>query len=92
MPELIALSLVLVSLLIKRDQPERWRVVGIGLGGSVIEECSSRTRVRVYMIDRDGDPCGIAEIPKRASESVEEAILRAYQDQNRDGGIDNSIG
>ena len=92
MPELIAISLVLVSLLIRRDQPERWRVVGIALDGSVIEECSSRTRVRVYMIDRDGDPCGIAEISKRPSESVEEAILRVHQEQNEDDGVDNSIG
>lgn len=88
MPELIALILICVSLLPKRSLSDHWRVVGIGLDGCIIEECSTCTRVRVFMIDRDGEPLGIVEIEKSVDESAEHALLRVYREQNGDNDID----
>jgi hypothetical protein len=85
MIELIALAAILVALFSKRRRTQcPWRLEGISLDGNVIEVCDRCTRVRVYMIDRDGSPLGIAEINRIEGETAGEAILRVYREQNGD--------
>lgn len=85
MIELIATAAILAAHLIRRRKAGcLWRLEGIALDGNIIEVCDRCTRVRVYMIDRDGAPLGIAEINRLEGETAGEAILRVYREQNGD--------
>lgn len=83
MLEALALFVTAVRLRLKRGKPPcRWETQGIMLDGGIIEACDRCTRVRVYMVDRDGSPLGIAELNRLPDEDVGDAILRVYREQN----------
>lgn len=56
-----------------------FEVKGIMRDGSVIEYCPKCTRVRLYIIDIDGEPVDLVEINRAPGEDVGDAILRAHQ-------------
>jgi len=92
MPELVAM--LLLSILCFRrpskGQSCSWQVDGIGIDGSVFEVCTKCTRVRVYLVDRDGEPLSIYEFDKLdSSESTEDAVLREYKNNAGLIEIDN---
>jgi hypothetical protein len=66
-----------------------YRLEGVMLDGSVIEVCESCPRVRVYIIDRDGEPAEIVELERVDGESAGEAILRVYRAQH--GELDECL-
>ena len=87
MPELLATLLLLIKGLKRRPvrHKHKWRVDGIGIDGSVFEVCELCTRVRVYLVDRNGEPLGICEIDRiNEEESAENAIMRVYRNQSAD--------
>lgn len=79
------IALVALSLRLSLNKPVHrhvWVLDGIGIDGSVFEVCQTCTRVRVYLVDRDGDPVGIYEFDKTdMGESTSDAVLREYESQ-----------
>lgn len=69
----------------------KWRIDGIGLDGSVFEVCESCTRVRIYLVDRDGEPISLREIDRLSKdETAEQAVLRVFRSQAEEPNeIDN---
>jgi hypothetical protein len=88
---LVVASIVITALAWYLRRPAKsvcsFRLEGVMLDGSVIEVCDKCTRVRVYIVNRDGEPSSIVEMDRLKGESAGDAILRVYREQH--GGIDN---
>ena len=79
----LTVTLLTIAYLLKaKPKVCAFRPEGVMLDGSLIEVCDQCTRVRVYIIGRDGDPVEIVELDRLEGESAGDAILRVYREQH----------
>jgi hypothetical protein len=77
---IIGLIIALAVYLLRGDHRCAFKTEGIMLDGSIIEACPKCTRVRVFLIDLDGQPVDLVEINRLKGESVGECMLRHHKD------------
>lgn len=77
---IILLIFALAVYLLRSEHKCFFRTEGIMLDGSIIEACPKCTRVRVFLIDLDGQPVDLVEINRLKGESVGECMLRHHKD------------